>query len=132
MEFKIEVTTKAVKDLKSFSLDVQKIILEETIKLENEPFSFKKKIKKIKGVKFPCFRLRIDLRDGSFRLFYGIEKNIIFILRIVSKKDAEKILKNIKKINFPPETQQYPKRLTGSQEVRGSSPRSFTFRTLMK
>ena len=103
MEFKIEFTTKAIKDLKSFSLDVQKIILEESIKLENEPFPFKKKIKKIKGIKFPCFRLRIDLPNDSFRLFYGIEKNIIFVLRIVSKKDAQKILKNIRKIDFPPQ-----------------------------
>ena len=103
MEFKIEFTTKATKDLKSFPLSAQKIILEETIKLENEPFPFKKKIKKIKGIKFPCFRLRIDLLHDSFRLFYGIEKNIIFVLRIVSKKDAEKILKNIKKIDFPPQ-----------------------------
>ena len=103
MEFKIEFTTKAIKDLKSFSLGDQKIILEETIKLKKEPFPFKKKIKKIKGIKFPCFRLRIDLSHDSFRIFYGIEKNIIFILRIVSKKDANKILKNIRKIDFPPQ-----------------------------
>ncbi len=102
MEFRIEFTTKAEKDLRSFPLEVQRTILEETIKLEKCPFSFKKKIKKIKGVKFPCFRLRIDLQNDSFRLFYGVDKNIIFVLRIVSKKDAEKILKSIRKIDFPP------------------------------
>lgn len=102
MEFRIEFTTKAEKDLRSFPLEVQRTILEETIKLEKWPFSFKKKIKKIKGVKFPCFRLRIDLQNDSFRLFYGVDKNIIFALRIVSKKDAEKILKSIRKIDFPP------------------------------
>jgi len=84
MEFRIEFTSKAIKDLKSLPLDVQKIILEETIKLENNPFPFKKKIKKIKGIKFPCFRLRIDLSRDSFRLFYGIEKSIILVLRIIS------------------------------------------------
>lgn len=102
MKFKIEFTTKAIKDLKSVSLDVQKTILEEVIKLEKDPFPFKKKIKKIKGIKFPCFRLRIDVSNDSFRIFYGIEKNIIFVLRIVSKKDAANILKNIRKIDFPP------------------------------
>jgi len=43
MKFEIEFTTRAVKDLKSFPLDVQKIILKETIKLEDKPFPFKKK-----------------------------------------------------------------------------------------
>ena len=103
MNFKIEFTTKAVRDLKSFALEIQKQILEETIKLESSPFPFKKKIKKIKGVKFPCFRLRIDLSNDTYRLFYGIDKNIIYMLRIVSKKDAEKILRNIRKSEFPPE-----------------------------
>ena len=102
MNFRVEFTRKAVKDLKSFSLDIQKIILEESITLEDEPFPYKKKIKKIKGVKFPCYRLRIDLPNDSVRLFYGIEKNVIFVLRIASKKDAEKILRNIRKTDFPP------------------------------
>ncbi len=105
MEFRIEFTSTAIKDLKSLPLDVQKTILEETIKLETNPFPFKKKIKKIKGIKFPCFRFRIDLSLDSFRLFYGIERNIIFVLRIISKKDAEKALKNLKKIDFPPQKQ---------------------------
>ena len=31
------------------------------------------------------------LAPGSFRLFYGIDKEAINILRVVSKKDAAKI-----------------------------------------
>ena len=89
MKISIEFTTKALKDLKSFSLDIQKRILEEIVELENKPFPFKKIIKKIRGVKFQ---------------FYGIEKNMIFVLRFVSGKDVDKILKSIKIIDFPPET----------------------------
>jgi len=72
MEFKVEFTTRAVKDLKSFSLETQQIILNESLKLETNPSPFKKKIKRIKGNKFPCFRLRIDFPPDSYRLFYGI------------------------------------------------------------
>ncbi len=102
MKFKVELTGKAIKDLKAFFLAARKIILEHSIELEKEPFPFKKKIKKIKGMKFPCYRLRIDLPNNSVKLFYGIDGNIVFVLRIVSKKNAEKILKNIGKIDFPP------------------------------
>ena len=103
MKFQIEFTTKAIRDLKSFSVDIQKSLLEKTVQLETDPFPHKKTVKKIKGIKFPCFRLRIDMKQDTFRLFYGIEKNTIYVLRIVSKKDADKILKNIRNINFPPE-----------------------------
>lgn len=95
MKFQIEFTSRAAKDLKNFSRNTQKYILEESLQLESDPFQLKNRIKKIKGIKFPCFRLRIDFENDSYRLFYGIEKNIIYILRIVSKKDADKIIKRI-------------------------------------
>jgi hypothetical protein len=47
--------------------------------------------------------LHKKVQNYSYRVFFGIEKDIIFVLGIVSKKDAEKILKNLKNIEFPPE-----------------------------
>jgi len=94
MTFKVEYTQRAVRDLSSLSTDVQKKIVQETIELETKPFPFKNKIKRIQGIKFPCYRLRFESETDSFRIFYGIEKNVIFILRIVSKKDADKIIKS--------------------------------------
>lgn len=102
MKFKVEYSQKAVKDLKRLSIDLQKQIIQETIDLESDPFPFKKKIKRIQGIKFPCYRLRIDMASNSFRVFYGIDNNNIFILRIISKKDVDKILKNLRNIDFPP------------------------------
>ena len=97
MKFEVEFTTRAVKDLKGFSLQAQRTILEESLLLETAPFPHKKKIKKIH-----CYTLRIDLESDSLRLFYGINKDIVYVLRIVSKKDADKIIKSIRKTDFPP------------------------------
>ncbi len=102
MNFQIEFSSRAVKDLKKLSLNNQKLIIEQSLNLETAPFQFKTKIKRIKGIKFPCYRLRIDINNDSFRLFFGIENNIVFVLRIISKKDADKILKNFKKLELPP------------------------------
>ena len=63
----------------------------------------KNKIKKIRGIHFPCYRLRIDFQSDSYRLFYGIDENIVYVLRIISKKDADKIINRIRHIEFPPE-----------------------------
>jgi mRNA-degrading endonuclease RelE of RelBE toxin-antitoxin system len=103
VNFKIELTRRAVKDLKKLPTDVRKQILEESLQLETQPFQFKNKIKRIRGVHFPCYRLRIDFESDSYRLFYGIEKDIVFVLRIISKKDADKIIQRIRNIDFPPE-----------------------------
>lgn len=103
MKFSIEFTTRAIKDLKKLPKNVQKQILKESLRLETEPFQFKNKIKKIRGIKFLCYRLRIDLKSDSFRLFYGIYKEFIYVLRIISKKDADNIIQKIRHINFPPE-----------------------------
>ena len=54
MKFQIEFSSRAVKDLKKFSLNNQKLIIEEALNLETAPFQFKTKIKRIKGIKFPC------------------------------------------------------------------------------
>ncbi len=102
MNFKIEFTTRAIKDLKKLPKNVQKQILEESLRLETEPFQFKRKIKKIRGINFPCYRLRVDSQSNSYRLFYGIDEDIVYILRVISKKDADKIIQRIRHINFPP------------------------------
>ena len=101
MKFTIEFTSRAIKDLKKLPKSEQKQIIKESLRLEIEPFQYKNKIKKIRGIKFPCYRLRIDLKSDSFRLFYGIDKDIIYVLRIISKKDADNIIQRIKHINFP-------------------------------
>ena len=103
MEFDVEFTTRAVKDLKKLPKNVQRQILKESIRLETEPLQFKNKIKKIRGINFPCYRLRIDIQSDSYRLFYGIDESIIYVLRVVSKKDADKIINRIRRIDFPPE-----------------------------
>ena len=103
MEFHVDFTTRAVKDLKKLPKNVQKQILKESLRLESEPFQFKNKIKKIRGINFPCYRLRIDFQSDSYRLFYGIDNNIVYVLRIISKKDADKIIGRIRNLDFPPE-----------------------------
>ena len=102
MKFRIEYTKRAVRDLKYLITEHQKKIIQETIQLESNPFPFKKKVKRIQGIKFPCYRLRVDIGYHSFIVFYGIQKETVFILRIISKKDADKILKRLKDFEFHP------------------------------
>ena len=103
MKYKVEFTKRAIRDLKSLAVHTQKLILKQTIELETEPFPFKKMIKRIQGIKFPCYRFRVDSGSDSFRIFFGIEDTIVFIVRIVSQKATDKIIKNLINIDFPPD-----------------------------
>lgn len=51
MKFEVEFTTRAVKDLKGFSLQAQGTILEESLVLETAPFPYNKKNQKNSGYK---------------------------------------------------------------------------------
>lgn len=97
MSFKVEFTTAAQGDLeKIFSRESRQKILQGLCRLEHSPFPDKNHIKRIKGTRALLYRLRVDTREDSFRVFYTIEKpNLIFVLRIIPKKVADRVLKSL-------------------------------------
>lgn len=53
----------------------------------------KSKIKKLKGISRPQYRLRVD----DIRIFYDVDANFVEILAIISKSDAIEWLKRAEK-----------------------------------
>ncbi len=90
-KFHIVLSPPAVKDLDGLS-DTQcsKIITAVNV-LKNNPFPRGKPVKKIKGINSDCYRLRVD----KHRVFYMLENIEIVILRVLSKKDTEKFIRNL-------------------------------------
>lgn len=89
--FKIILSPQAQKDLNRFSDNICIKISKEIRVLENSPFPKGKLIKKIKGKASNFYRLRID----KYRVFYVIDKQQVVILRILSKKDAERFIQSL-------------------------------------
>ena len=91
--FQVLFSKKAGHDFQRLAEGERLALSEELLILESEPFPFKKKIKKIKGSKEALYRLRVDLRTQSYRVFYSILKpDRVILLRIVPKKDADRVL----------------------------------------
>jgi mRNA interferase RelE/StbE len=86
-KFKIAETENYSRKLnsKKFSFLYQKIFQDVYPILKNNPF-FGMNIKKLKGEFKDIYRFRM----GDYRLFYKIEKKIIFIIDIENRKDAYK------------------------------------------
>jgi len=81
----------AVKDLDGFSDTVCTKIAGAIKVLEENPFPRGKLIKKIKGKRSDYYRLRVD----KYRVFYMIEGSKVVVLKILSKKDADRFISNL-------------------------------------
>ena len=90
-KFNIKLSPAAARDLDRLEEKIAGTILDRLSILKENPFPRGKLIKKIKGTKFACYRLRI----GKYRLFYIIEGTEIVILKVISRKNAEKFIKTL-------------------------------------
>jgi mRNA-degrading endonuclease RelE of RelBE toxin-antitoxin system len=91
MKYEIILAPEAVQDLKL--LDVyQRAKIKDLIEvhLRHKPTkTSKSRIKRLRGLRHPQYRLRID----DFRIFYDIEENRVEILSIILKSKAAEWLK---------------------------------------
>jgi mRNA interferase RelE/StbE len=89
--FKVELSPAASRDLDDLETGTVTKVLSNLKILGENPFPKGKLIKKIKGKKTSFYRLRID----KFRVFYEIQHMKIIILRIISKKEADRYIKKL-------------------------------------
>lgn len=89
--FHIILSPRAVKDLDSLSDTLCTKIIKAIKVLEENPFTRGKLIKKIKGKHSDFYRLRVD----KYRVFYMIESSDVVVLKILSKKDADRFISNL-------------------------------------
>jgi mRNA interferase RelE/StbE len=90
-KFKIGLSPAASRTLDNLELETVTKVLFDLKILQESPFPRGKLIKKIKGKKTSFYRLRID----RFRVFYEIRSDKIIILRIISKKEADRYIKKL-------------------------------------
>jgi mRNA interferase RelE/StbE len=90
-KFEIDLSPAASRDLDDLEMGMVTKILSDLRTLEENPFPRGKLIKKIKGKKTSFYRLRID----KFRVFFEIQPMKIVIVKILSKKEADRFIKNL-------------------------------------
>jgi mRNA interferase RelE/StbE len=80
VKYQVQFNSKAIKDFKSFSPDVQKRI---SIKIAAMQDNLQGDIKKLTDF-YPEYRLRV----GNYRVLFEIEENNLIIHRIKHRKNA--------------------------------------------
>jgi mRNA interferase RelE/StbE len=89
--FELVLSPGASRDLDKLSDTLCSKIIRSMKTLEENPFPRGKLIKKIKGKQFDYYRLRAD----KHRVFYMFAGKKVIIMRILSKKDAERIIRGL-------------------------------------
>jgi mRNA interferase RelE/StbE len=90
MRFEIVLSPEAVEDLKKLKANVRAAVrtaLETHLRHQPSKTS-RSRIKRLRGVRRPQYRLRI----GEVRVFYDVSGSTVEILAIVAKSEAEQWL----------------------------------------
>jgi len=89
--FSVQLTKPAKADLEKIPASTRPPILEGIASLEENPFPGPNK-RRLRGFKFPLYRLRVE----DFRARYRIDQQLVTIMRIINRKDLEKITRHLK------------------------------------
>jgi mRNA interferase RelE/StbE len=89
--FRVELSPAASRDLDDLELGAVRKVLSDLKILGENPFPRGKLIKRIKGKRVPFYRLRVD----KVRIFYEIQVGKVVVLRIISKKEADRFIKRL-------------------------------------
>ena len=87
MRFSIILAPEAVQDLRSLKANIRTQVrraIEEHLRHDPRKVS-KSRIKRLRGVSKPQFRLRV----GEVRVFYDVSGDTVEVLAIVAKSEAE-------------------------------------------
>lgn len=90
MSFALILAPEAVEDFKALTANSRSMVraaLETHLRYEPRKVS-RSRIKQLRGVKRPQFRLRI----GEIRVFYDVTETAVEVLAIVAKSEADKWL----------------------------------------
>jgi len=90
--FSVQLTQSASDDLNRIPDELRAKILSAIQGLSSNPFLSGGDIKKLKGFKAPLYRLR----SGDFRIVYQIKDPVVTVMRIIDRKELERILKRLK------------------------------------
>lgn len=92
-KFSVQLTRPAAGDLQNLPEPVRRAILRNISSLERDPFPSAPLKKKLRGFKFPVYRLRA----GDFRILYRIDQHIVTVMRVIDRKDLDRTIRGLRK-----------------------------------
>ena len=92
--FRVLLTRAVSKDLDSFPAGDRAQVAADLAELGTTPIGAPPRIKRLKGFAFHLYRLR----TGDYRSLYRIDGGSVTVMRIIQRKDLDRILRALKKV----------------------------------
>lgn len=89
--FSVNLTRAAARDLDRIPDDTCRQVLEDISTLAERPLGAPPRVKRLRGLGFPLYRLR----SGGFRVLYRYDEEVVTIMRVVNRRDLDRILKRL-------------------------------------
>lgn len=94
--FRVELAGQALRALEKLHPANQEEALEQIQReLSANPLPRPPLIRKIAGTRRPVFRLRLNVHREPWRAFYRIEPEAVAVFALVSKKEANRVIKRL-------------------------------------
>lgn len=93
MPYNVEFDPQAIADLKCIRAFERAAVLDtaERILVTNPTKLGQSRIKRLRGLESPQYRLRV----GDCRVFFDVESDRVYVLRILAKTDVDEYLKEM-------------------------------------
>ena len=93
MNYKVDFDPQAVADLKCLRAFARTAIVDtvERVLTVSPTQTGQSRIKRLRGLDRPQYRLRVD----EFRVFYDVEDDLVYVLRVLAKSDVDEYLKEM-------------------------------------
>lgn len=87
--YTIQLTRAAWRDLDSAVRSARDEVVEDLRTLEKTPLDRPPRVRRLRGFPFPLYRLR----SGDHRVLHRIDGEVVTILRVIDRKDLERVLR---------------------------------------
>ena len=93
MPYTVDFDPQAVADLKRLRTFARTAVVDtvERVLTASPTHTGQSRIKRLRGLDRPQYRLRVD----EFRVFYDVEGDIVYVLRVLAKSDVDEYLKEM-------------------------------------
>jgi mRNA interferase RelE/StbE len=89
--YRVEVTRSAEHDLDKLPLQARSQVLHDALTLEKNPVPRPPLVKRLRGYRPPLYRLR----SGDYRLLFRIADDLVYLLRVINRRDLDRTLRHL-------------------------------------
>lgn len=89
--FTVQLTRAGARDLDRVPATHRDQVIEDIQGLKRSPFGPPPRIKRLRGLSSPLFRLR----SGDYRILYRVDDTLVTVMRVIDRRELDRALRRL-------------------------------------